>query len=494
MRVICPVWVFPDSVSVTMRAQNAGINTMDELKIHNSQTGRKETFVPLEEGRVRMYVCGMTVYDYCHLGHARVMVVFDVVSRYLRHVGYEVTYVRNITDVDDKIIRRANENGEDINALTGRFISIMHEDAAALGVLEPDLEPRATTSMDAIIAMIATLVDKGYAYQGDNGDVYYAVNRFANYGRLSGKKLDELRAGERVEVDTAKQDPLDFVLWKPAKPGEPSWKSPWGNGRPGWHIECSAMSTQCLGNHFDIHGGGMDLKFPHHENEIAQSEAATGEPFVNLWMHNGFVKVDEEKMSKSLGNFFTVREILKNYRAEEVRYFILASHYRSPLNYAQANLDNSKAALTRLYTALRGLSPVNCPADNNYVQAFHTAMNDDFNTPEAIAVLFEITRDINRIRESDRNRAHELAGCLVALGAVLGLLQGNPESYLRGGSKLQQESADHLSDAAIEAMIRQRIQARADKDWAEADRIRDSLESGGIVLEDGAAGTTWRRK
>jgi cysteinyl-tRNA synthetase len=477
-----------------MLARNTDSSRMTELRIYNSRTGRKEVFVPLDEGRVRMYVCGMTVYDYCHLGHARVMVVFDVVTRYLRHIGYDVTYVRNITDVDDKIIQRANESGEDIGTLTERFIRIMHEDAEALGVLDPDLEPRATTSMNEIIAMIARLVDKGYAYQAANGDVYYAVNRFAGYGKLSGKKLDELRAGERVEVDTAKQDPLDFVLWKSAKPDEPSWESPWGDGRPGWHIECSAMSTHCLGNHFDIHGGGMDLKFPHHENEIAQSEAATGEPFVNLWMHNGFVKVDEEKMSKSLGNFFTVREILKNYRAEEVRYFIMASHYRSPLNYTQENLENGKAALTRLYTALRGLSPATRGADNEHVQAFHEAMSDDFNTPEAIAVLFEITREINRSRETDSDRANELAGCLVALGAILGLLQEDPQSYLRGTSELQQESADYLSDDEIEALIRQRIQAREDKDWAEADRIRDTLESRGIVLEDGTSTTTWRRK
>ena len=497
--------MFPGAVSVTMLARNTGINRMNELKIHNSQTGRKQAFVPLEKGKVRMYVCGMTVYDYCHLGHARVMVVFDVITRYLRHIGYDVTYVRNITDVDDKIIQRANENGEDINALTGRFIRVMHEDAAALGVLDPDLEPRATTSMNAIIAMIGTLVDKGYAYQAANGDVYYAVNRFANYGQLSGKKLDELRAGERVEVDTAKQDPLDFVLWKSAKPGEPSWESPWGNGRPGWHIECSALATQCLGNHFDIHGGGMDLKFPHHENEIAQSEAATGEPFVNLWMHNGFVKVDEEKMSKSLGNFFTVREILKNYRAEEVRYFILASHYRSPLNYSQENLDNSKAALNRLYTALHGLSPVHTPCDDEYTKAFYDAMSDDFNTPEAIAVLFEITRDINRNRESDSNRANELAACLVFLGEILGLLQQDPETYRKGKTEINALTAElkhkthkasiaTLSDEKIDEMIAMRNRARQEKNWSESDRIRDELDAQGILLEDGASGTTWRRK
>jgi cysteinyl-tRNA synthetase len=379
------------------------------LKVYNTLTGRKESFVPIEEGKVRMYVCGMTVYDYCHLGHARVMVVFDVVTRYLRHLGYDVTYVRNITDIDDKIIQRANEKGEDFQTLTGRFIDMMHEDAAALGVLKPDQEPRATTSMDEIVGMIKVLIDKGYAYQGANGDVYYDVSRFGNYGRLSGKRLEDLRAGERVEVDTAKQDPLDFVLWKAAKPEEPSWESPWGDGRPGWHIECSAMSTHCLGNHFDIHGGGMDLTFPHHENEIAQSEAATGEAFVNLWMHNGFVKVDEEKMSKSLGNFFTVREILQRYRAEEVRYFILASHYRSPLNYSQENLDSSKAALKRLYTSLRGLPTGEASGcENSYTTAFHAAMSDDFNTPEAVAVLFEIAREINKKRGSDREQAIRL--------------------------------------------------------------------------------------
>jgi cysteinyl-tRNA synthetase len=418
-----------------------------------------------------------------------------------------VTYVRNITDVDDKIIQRALENGEDIAALTSRFIAIMHEDAAALGVQEPDLEPRATTSMDDIVAMIRALFDKGYAYQGVNGDVYYDVSRFADYGRLSGKKLEDLRAGERVDVDTAKQDPLDFVLWKPAKPGEPSWDSPWGKGRPGWHIECSAMSTRCLGNHFDIHGGGMDLKFPHHENEIAQSVAATGEPFVNLWMHNGFVKVDEEKMSKSLGNFFTVREILQRYRAEEVRYFILASHYRSPLHYSQENLDNSKAALARLYTALRGLTPAPAPGagEDDYTQAFHAAMNDDFNTPEAIAVLFEIAREINRSRERDPGAAQRLAGCLLALGAVLGLLQEDPETFFKAKTASQAHagedeitphgaSPDALSDDDINRMIEKRSSARANKDWAASDRIRDELEARGIVLEDGASGTTWRRK
>jgi cysteinyl-tRNA synthetase len=463
---------------------------MDTLKIHNSLTGKKETFVPMEPGRVRMYVCGMTIYDYCHLGHARVMVVFDVVVRYLRSRGYEVTYVRNITDIDDKIIRRANENGESITDLTTRFTRIMHEDSAALGILPPDLEPRATDSMQAIIDMIQALVDKGYAYQGDNGDVYYDVSRFEPYGRLSGKRLEDLRAGERVAVDESKQDPLDFVLWKAAKPDEPSWPSPWGEGRPGWHIECSAMSTGCLGAHFDIHGGGMDLKFPHHENEIAQSEAATGEPFVNVWMHNGFVKVDEEKMSKSLGNFFTVREILQRYRAEDVRYFILASHYRSPLNYSQENLEHARAALTRLYTALRGIEPAagGCGHADSRVQAFHDAMDDDFNTPEAIAVLFELAREINRQRDSDPARAGELAACLLQLGATLGLLQSDPESYLREGG-----TPDAIDEAGIESLIGKRLEARQEKNWAEADRIRDELEAAGVVLEDGPQGTTWRR-
>jgi cysteinyl-tRNA synthetase len=469
--------------------------TMNTIKIYNSLTGDKETFVPLEEGKVRMYVCGMTVYDYCHLGHARVMVVFDIVTRYLRHLGYEVTYVRNITDIDDKIIRRANENGETIQQLTARFISIMHEDAAALGVLEPDLEPRATSSMDDIIGMIRTLLEKGYAYAGDNGDIYYDVSRFGNYGRLSGKKLEDLRAGERVAVDEAKQDPLDFVLWKSAKPGEPSWSSPWGEGRPGWHIECSAMSTRCLGAHFDIHGGGMDLKFPHHENEIAQSEAASGEPFVNFWMHNGFVNVDEEKMSKSLGNFFTVREILQSYRHEEVRFFILSSHYRSPLNYSQENLDNARAGLTRLYMALRGLAPGGETASLKVCSDdFYRAMDDDFNTPEAIAALFEIAKEINRNRENDPRQAAALAGCLRALGGVLGLLQDAPETFLRTATGAGPGVSTALSEDEIEALIAARIRAREERNWAEADRIRKDLDAHGIVLEDGASCTRWRRK
>ena len=465
------------------------------LKIYNTLTNQKDIFVPIDEGKVRMYVCGMTVYDYCHLGHARVMVVFDVVVRYLRALGYDVTYVRNITDVDDKIIKRANENGEDINALTTRFIHIMNEDAAALGVIPPDIEPRATDSMDDIIRMIETLVGNGHAYQGGNGDVYYDVSRFDNYGALSGKQLEDLQAGARVAVDESKDDPLDFVLWKTVKPDEPSWPSPWGDGRPGWHIECSVMSTQCLGAHFDIHGGGMDLKFPHHENEIAQAEAATGEHFVNYWMHNGFVRVDDEKMSKSLGNFFTVREILKNYRAEEIRYFILASHYRSPLNYSQENLDNGKAALTRFYSSLRGIAPTekSDPLCDQYQVAFHNAMDDDFNSPEAIAVLFEIVREINKSRDMDPDKAAMLAGLLRKLGAILGLVQDDPETYLTTSVTAGDKAGSDMSAAAVEDLIARRISARTGKNWAEADRIRDELDAAGIILEDGAAGTSWRR-
>lgn len=480
------------------------------LHIYNTLTRRKEAFTPIEPGQVRMYVCGMTVYDYCHLGHARVMVAFDVVARYLRHSGYAVTYVRNITDIDDKIIQRANENGESIAALTERFIDAMHEDERALGVLPPDIEPRATNSIADIQAMIQALLDRGLAYVGGNGDVFYAVADFAGYGRLSRKQLDDLRAGERVDVDTAKRDPLDFVLWKMAKPGEPYWESPWGLGRPGWHIECSAMSTRCLGHHFDIHGGGMDLQFPHHENEIAQSEGATGETFVNVWMHNGFVRVNEEKMSKSLGNFFTVREILARYRPEVVRFFILNSHYRSPLNYSDEHLDEAQAALTRLYTALRGLTgglnPTAAPAgdgeaamDENFIAVlfdmpryesrFRAAMDDDFNTAEAIAVLFDMARVVNKLR-TGHPAAAPLAKRLKALGGVLGLLQADPEAFLQGGAEAK---AGGLDAAAIEALIRQRLDARKNRDWAEADRIRDALKAQDIVLEDGAGGTTWRR-
>ena len=459
------------------------------LKIHNTLSRDKEVFEPIEAGRVRMYVCGMTVYDYCHVGHGRMLVVFDMVVRYLRWLGYDVTYVRNITDIDDKIIRRAHENGESIDALTERFIRAMHEDLEALGVQPPDLEPRATQSVDEILKLIGTLIEKKYAYRADNGDVYYDVSRFEHYGRLSGKDPKDLRAGARVEVVEAKDDPLDFVLWKAAKPGEPAWDSPWGSGRPGWHIECSAMSIKALGPQFDIHGGGLDLQFPHHENEIAQSEAATCRHFVNYWMHNGFVRVNEEKMSKSLGNFFTLRDVFARYRPEVVRYFILASHYRSPLNYADDQLDAAQQALDRLYTSLRGLPHADAPAENAWAARFRAAMDDDFNTPEALAVLFELVREVNRARQTDPGEAATFAAQLRQLAGVLGLLQADPEEWLRGEAR-----SDGLSDADIEALIEQRTLARQQRDFAEADRVRDELQEAGVVLEDGAEGTTWRRR
>jgi cysteinyl-tRNA synthetase len=478
------------------------------LQIYNSLARKKEEFVPIEPGRVRMYVCGMTVYDLCHLGHARVMVVFDVVYRYLREHGYEVDYVRNITDIDDKIINRANERGEPFGDLTGRYIAAMHEDSEALGILPPTQEPRATAHMDEILAMIQALLDKGHAYRADNGDVYYDVRSFTKYGKLSGKSIDDLEAGARVEVGESKRDPLDFALWKASKPGEPAWDSPWGPGRPGWHIECSAMSTSCLGSHFDIHGGGADLQFPHHENEIAQSEGATGEPFVNLWMHNGFVRVNEEKMSKSLGNFFTVREILARYRPEEVRYFILTSHYRSPLNYDDEHLDNARAALTRFYTALRGLPADAQPAGGEaFVERFHEAMEDDFNTPEALAVLFDLAREINRVRESgDDQSAASIGAELRHLGGTLGILQGDPDAYLKGSVAIPDALGNIVfsghagpvvigpSEQEIDDLIRRRNEARKSKNWAEADRIRDELQEAGVLLEDGAGKTTWRRR
>lgn len=461
------------------------------LRIYNSLTRQKEVFTPIEPGQVRMYVCGMTVYDYCHLGHARVMVVFDTVVRYLRARGYVVHYVRNITDIDDKIIQRAAENGESIEDLTSRFIDAMHEDEDALNVLRPDDEPRATGNIPEMLAMIQTLMDKGLAYQGKNGDIYYDVSGFEGYGKLSGRKLDELRAGERVAVDDAKDDPLDFVLWKASKPGEPAWDTPWGAGRPGWHLECSAMSQKLLGDHFDIHGGGSDLQFPHHENEIAQSEGCTGHQHVNYWMHNGFIRLNDEKMSKSLGNFFTVRQVLERYRAEEVRFFILNSHYRSQLNYSTDQLDAAHAALTRLYTALRGLPKNGVALHTDYERRFNAAMDDDFNTPEAIAVLFELARDINRIRTEQSDQAAVALGALLKkLAGILGLLQDDPEAWFKGAAP---GSADGLTDEDIEALIRQRLEARAAKNWAESDRIRDELKEQGIILEDAAGKTTWRR-
>ena len=460
------------------------------LEIYNTLSRKKEVLKTIQPGKVSLYVCGMTVYDYCHVGHARVMVVFDTVVRYLRASGYEVNYVRNITDIDDKIIARANENGESITALTERFIEYMNEDAAALGITPPDQEPKATEHIDEIITMIETLINKDMAYAADNGDVYYKVSEFEGYGKLSGKNIDELRSGERVAVDEAKADPLDFVLWKAAKPGEPGWPSPWGEGRPGWHIECSAMSTCHLGSNFDIHGGGQDLQFPHHENEIAQSEGATGEQFANYWMHNGFVRVDDEKMSKSLGNFFTIRDVLARYPAEVVRYFILTSQYRSPLNYSDEHLDNAKSALTRLYNALRGIKPNLAVDGGDYEVRFRAAMDDDFNTPVALAVLFDLVRELNA-NKADETKAADLAGVLKRLSQMLGLLESDAEAFLRDETG---QGEDGLSNAEVEDYIQQRVAARAEKNWQESDRLRDFLTENGIVLEDSAAGTTWRRK
>ena len=454
------------------------------LKIYNSLQREKQVFTPIEANKVRMYVCGMTVYDYCHLGHARVMVVFDMVYRWLKAAGYDVTYVRNITDIDDKIIKRANENGETIQQLTQRFIDFMHQDADALGVLRPDHEPRATEFVPEMLALIDKLQSNGLAYQAADGDVNYAVRKFEGYGKLSGKSLDDLRAGERVEVDSAKQDPLDFVLWKNAKPGEPAWPSRWGDGRPGWHIECSAMSSKLLGQHFDIHGGGQDLQFPHHENEIAQSEGANCCTFVNYWMHNGFVRVDNEKMSKSLGNFFTIREVLQKYDAEVVRFFILRAHYRSPLNYSDAHLDDARRSLDSLYFTLRDVAPAVVDVDwqDSFAARFAAALNEDFDSSGAIAVLFELAAEANR------QKSASLSGLLKALAGVIGLLERDPQAYLQGGAV-----AGGLDAAAIEQMIADRAAAKKARNFVEADRIRDELKAAGIVLDDSAAGTVWRR-
>ena len=459
------------------------------LKIHNSLTRSKQDFLPIEPNHVRMYVCGMTVYDFCHLGHARVMVVFDMVARWLRERGYKVTYVRNITDIDDKIIKRAAENGESIRALTDRFIAAMHADADALGVLRPDHEPRATEYVQQMLDMIARLEKHGYAYVAANRDVCYSVRKFSGYGKLSGKSLDDLRAGERVDVVDGKQDPLDFVLWKHAKDDdsdEVKWNSPWGAGRPGWHIECSAMGSDLLGRHFDIHGGGQDLQFPHHENEIAQSEGAHDCQYVNYWMHNGFIRVDDEKMSKSLGNFFTIRDVLKQYDPEVVRFFILRAHYRSPLNYSDAHLDDARGALTRLYTALKNHPATGVAVDWNeaHAQKFAAAMNDDFGTSEALAVLFDLANLINRDNDP------KMAAQLRALGGVLGLLQRDAQAFLQAAPAAE----NGMSNEAIEALIVARVEAKKAKNFAESDRIRDELKAAGIALEDKPGGVTeWRR-
>ena len=459
------------------------------LKIYNTLTREKQDFVPIEPNKVRMYVCGMTVYDYCHLGHARVLVVFDMVQRWFKVKGFQTIYVRNITDIDDKIIKRAEENGEAIGELTNRFIRFMDEDSEALGVEKPDFEPRATDYIPPMLKLIGALEARGLAYKAANGDVNYAVRKFPGYGKLSGKSLDELRAGERVNIGETKLDPLDFVLWKHAREGEPSWDSPWGKGRPGWHIECSAMSSEILGQHFDIHGGGQDLQFPHHENEIAQSEGANGK-FVNYWMHNGFVRVDDEKMSKSLGNFFTVREILKKYDAEVVRFFILQAHYRSPLNYSDRHLNNARQALTRLYTALKAAPPqyeAIIDWEEPYAKRFENAMNDDFNTPEACAVLFDLATLLNREKSS------AVAGQLKALAGLMGLLARDPNEFLQGAPCHDAETSETYAPDKIEAMIERRMIAKRAKDFSEADRIRNELLTNGIILEDSAQGTTWRR-
>ncbi|MFT3904921.1 MAG: cysteine--tRNA ligase [Steroidobacteraceae bacterium] len=483
------------------------------LSIHNSLTGKKEPFVPLRAGEVGMYVCGVTTYDYCHVGHARAYTVFDAVARYLRHCGYRVTYVRNITDIDDKIIARAAENGERIEALTGRFIAAMHEDFAKLGLTPPDHEPRATAHVHGIVALIERLIARQHAYVAGNGDVLYAVASFAPYGRLSGKKLEDLRAGARVEVEESKRDPLDFVLWKRAKPGEPAWDSPWGRGRPGWHIECSAMSEALLGECFDIHGGGMDLKFPHHENEIAQSCGASDAGFARFWMHNGFVNVDNEKMSKSLGNFFRLRDVLAKLRHPEVmRMFLLSSHYRGPINYSQVQLEQADAALGRMYTALRragggrgthqqrdAAASSTLPAAQAAERAFSAAMDDDFNTPEALAALQGLAREINALAAGGEHaEAALLAIELRRLAGVLGLLQVDAEEWFKlaaaGFGPPDAGAGAELAEAQIQTQIEARLAARAARDFAAADRIRKELAAAGVILEDQPGGrTSWRR-
>lgn len=463
------------------------------LSIYNTLTRKKEIFKPLQDGHINMYVCGMTVYDYCHIGHARVLVAFDVITRYLRSQGWAVNYVRNITDIDDKIINRANENGEAYSDLTARFIDAMHEDEARLGVLSPDQEPRATAHISDIIAMVGTLIEKGYAYPASNGDVYYRVAKFDGYGKLSGKNPDELLSGARIDITEAKEDPRDFALWKAVKENEVYWDSPWGAGRPGWHIECSAMSKCCLGNTFDIHGGGPDLPFPHHENEIAQSEAANGCTFVNYWMHAGAVRVDGEKMSKSLGNFFTIRDVLEKYQPEVVRFLLISRHYRTSINYAEDNLIEARAGLERFYHALRDYADVDAwtVAQLQEVSAyvkFVEAMNDDFNTVEALAAMFDLARQLNTAtKQADLPVARELAGQLKGLGAIFGVLQGDAETFLKSGSN------DRIAADDVDSLVAERVQAKKDKNWARADQIRDQLVEQGIVLEDGPDGTKWRR-
>ncbi|GAA6133254.1 cysteine--tRNA ligase [Oceaniserpentilla sp. 4NH20-0058] len=458
------------------------------LNIYNTLTRQKEEFKPLQAGKVGMYVCGMTVYDFCHMGHARVMVSFDVIVRYLRHIGYDVNYIRNITDIDDKIINRAAENGEEFNVLVDRMVNAMNEDFGKLNVLTPNSEPKATDHIQGIISMVQTLIEKGFAYAATNGDVYYRVRKFEGYGKLSGKILEELESGARIEVTEEKEDPLDFVLWKSAKPEEPSWTSPWGEGRPGWHIECSAMSTCCLGNNFDIHGGGPDLKFPHHENEIAQSEAATGEQYANTWMHAGALRIDGEKMSKSLGNFFTIRDVLKEYDAEVIRFFLASVQYRSEINYSQAGLQDAQSKLDRLYNSLKGCN-LGVAVDKNdadvsaFIDQFKSAMNDDFNTPKAIAVMFDLVSHINKAEGASKDK---LASLLKTFADVLGCLQTNPEDYFKQGVD--------VDEAYIQEMIEKRVQAKKDKDFALADKIRHDLDEQGIELQDSREGTTWVKK
>ncbi|PHS19100.1 MAG: cysteine--tRNA ligase [Kangiella sp.] len=461
------------------------------LKIYDTLTQSKREFKPMVSGKVSMYVCGITIYDHCHIGHGRTFISFDVIARYLRYKGYDLTYVRNITDIDDKIIARANKNGESSTELAERFTKIMHDDFASLGMLPPDIEPKATESIDEIIEMIEALIEKNFAYQGTNGDVYYHVPVCKDYGKLSKQNIEQLQAGERVEVATDKKNSMDFVLWKMAKPDEPKWSSPWGDGRPGWHIECSAMTKKILGNQFDIHGGGSDLQFPHHENEIAQSEAANECCFANTWIHTGMMQVDREKMSKSLGNFFTIKDVLSKFRAETVRYFLLSSHYRSQLNYSEDNLKSANSGLERFYVALSDLDLANLPEmdrSSDYVKRFETAMDDDFNTPEAIAVLFDVAKAINRSKDNEPTEALKLASVLVGLGEIIGIVQQDPQTFLT-----QAVGNEEQDNEKIEALIIERNQAREDKNWTKADEIRDKFVEMNIILEDKNGKTTWRR-